>query len=444
MKHKVALCIPTYERSDMVRDFLVKCSSYFFDEEIDIYYFDSSVSNDTEEIINSWPDRERLFYYRFPPEIEGDEKACFIYQCYGFKYDYDFVWLSNDSYQIQREALHLIMMNLLPEYDMVNISPQKQDYDHNGLRVFTNPEDYLWTCLYNIGRYGNVIVNKKTLLDGIDWEKYKYLFYDSKVKAYGNVLFYFIRLSELDQMRALYMPLFGSELRDSNLKKASNWRHNMFHVWCDNWVNAVELLPDCFKDKNEITKKFIMTMCIHDKNDFLQYRKEGIFNHKIYKDYKSVWEKIVDTPKPIIFLISIMPRWLIGIKGSIMKKIKKFQFDSFCKRYPRIFIYGTSTGGSRFDQYFTKIGRVYEGFCCSKRENGNTEYCNHPVYEIEELKDDIKNIGFIIVMQEENFRRVKPTFDRLGCNYYRDGIFEGYFSYELGYRGASWYINQIR
>ncbi|MBP5553346.1 MAG: hypothetical protein J6X94_00585 [Lachnospiraceae bacterium] len=444
MEYKVALCIPTYERSDMIEDFLIKCSSYYIQEGIDIYYFDSSVSDETENLINSWPEKEHLFYLRFPSEVEGDEKACLIYQCYGLKREYDFIWLSNDSYQIQPETLHLLMTNLIPEYDMVNITPQKQDYDHNGLRVFTDPEDYFWACLYNVGRYGNAIVNRKTMLEGIDWDNYKYLFHNHEIQAFGNTMFYFTRLSELDHMRALYIPFFSSELRDSTLKKASNWRRNMFRIWCDSWVKAVEQMPDTYKNKKAIIFKFTSNMCMHDYKDFVKYRIEGIFDRHQYEKYKEVWERVTPTNKAIIWLISIFPRIILTLPRRVMIKARMIGFKRFYNRHPRIYIYGTSAGGYRYDLFLNKYGYKYEGFCCSQKTENQSRYCQHPVYELNELSDDFSNIGFIIAMQDENYNRVKQDLKRLGCKYFRDSKLENLFSFELGYCGDSWFIGKIR
>jgi hypothetical protein len=444
MKSKVALCIPTYERYEVIKEFLTKCSSYYFKEGIDVYYYDSSESDDTERLINEWPEKEHLYYLRFPAKLGGDEKTCLIYQCYGLKKDYDFVWLSNDSLQIQPDSLHILMTNLLPEYDMVNITPQKQDYDHNGLRVFTNPEDYLWTCLYNVGRYGNAIVNKKTMLDGIDWDKYKYLFYDYNVQAFGNEIFYFIRLSELEKMRALFIPFFGSELRDSMLKKASNWRNDMFRICCESWVNAVNCLPDSFHNKREIALKFISTMYLHDFRDFRKYREEGIFDYKTYKKYEVYWNQVTTTPKWIIRLISLMPRKRASLVTKILVSYRKARFNRFLNSRPRIIIYGTSAGGFRYGKYLDEHNIPYDGFCCSKRADDENTYCGHPVYEFDELAEDLNNIGFVIAMQDENYERIKPQLVRLRCKFFRDGLFEGDFAYDMGYRSASWYIGKIR
>lgn len=444
MEHKVALCIPTYERSEIVKDFLVKCSAYYFQEGIDIYYYDSSVNDETENLVRNWPESEHLYYVRFSPEVGADEKAGLIYQCQGLKYKYDFIWLSNDSYQILPNTLHSIMTNLLPEYDIINLTPQKQDYDHSGLRVFNNCEDYIWACLYNIGRFGNAIVNRKTMLDGIDWDVYMDLFVSEDTHAIGNFLLYFYRLSELENMSALYMPLNGSELRDSNLKMASGWKGSQFDVWCDIWVKSIEKLPDAYRNKDAIIFKFTSSMCMHDLRDFLRYRIEGVYDHKIYKKYRNVWHRVTATKQWLLFLTSVLPVGLIMLPKKIITGIRKAGFDRFYRTYPRIFIYGASAGGFHYDLYMKKLGYTYEGFCCSKRMPGEVEYCGHKLYELSELIDDIENIGFIVAMQDENFERVRTDFEKLKCNYYRDCHFEGDFAFELGYRGASWYIGKIR
>ena len=136
--------------------------------------------------------------------------------------------------------------------------------------------------------------------------------------------------------------------------------------------------------------------------------------------------------------------WLLAWPKKIRKIFRKIEFDRFYKSHSRIFIYGASAGGFHYDMYLNKLGYTYEGFCCSKRMPGESEYCNHKVYEFNEIKHDLRGVGFIIALQDENFERVRPTLDQYKCHYYRSGVFEGDFCYELGYRGASWYIGKIR
>ena len=95
-------------------------------------------------------------------------------------------------------------------------------------------------------------------------------------------------------------------------------------------------------------------------------------------------------------------------------------------------------------KYLMDRGLKFDGFCTTSGKKETIRYGEHPVYEFDDLKGDIENIGFIVTMQDENFKRIKPDLDRHHCSYYRDGVLEADFAYKMGYRGASWYIGKIR
>ena len=57
----IALCIPTYENSKVVEDFLINCAPYYMECGIDIYFYDSSREDATIilQFQNTWNQMKR-------------------------------------------------------------------------------------------------------------------------------------------------------------------------------------------------------------------------------------------------------------------------------------------------------------------------------------------------------------------------------------------------
>ena len=45
---KIASCVLTYNGADIIDDVLANCAEYYYEEGIDIYYFDASVDDSTK------------------------------------------------------------------------------------------------------------------------------------------------------------------------------------------------------------------------------------------------------------------------------------------------------------------------------------------------------------------------------------------------------------
>lgn len=197
MMANVALCIPTYEKYDIVEDFLVNCSAYYIEAGIDIYYYDSSVSDKTKDIVCNWPDQEHIHYIRMPSELHANTKAYKIFQGYGLEKAYDFIWLSGDAHQCSKQAIEQLVPNLSLDYDIIEVC--RSDLKSVGTRIFTDPNEYFQLCAYGLAGFGTAILNTHTMLSGVDWSYYEKKFLVEPLISFSHVSFYFYRILELDR-----------------------------------------------------------------------------------------------------------------------------------------------------------------------------------------------------------------------------------------------------
>lgn len=403
----LALCIPTYERDKIVEDFLINCSAYYIQAGIDIYYYDSSVSDKTKDVVCGWPDQEHIHYVRLPSDLHVGVKESKILQRYGLKKEYDFIWLSGDSLQFTKTVLEQFVSNLSLDYDIVEIN--SIDYERIGSRTFTDPNEYLWMCAWHLGQLGNTALNSHTMLEGVDWAFYEEKILRPNLLDFVHVSFYFYRILELEQFHALHLSVPSSQCKISKLKKVSGWVDNFFSVLCEGWVQTIEGLPDFYTTKGSACVKLGDLSLIDRIDRFYQFRKHGVYSLKIYLKYKNVWNKVTSFSSIQLLAVACMPQFLIKLYEKTYRIFLITKLRIFCKKHSRIIIYGAGDNGEIYDQLFKREGLSYDAFCVSHRKPNKTKYLQHPVCEFDEIKSVSKEIGFVIALSEEHTKEVLPT-----------------------------------
>lgn len=405
-KVSLALCIPTYERSNMVEEFLVNYSSYYIQAGIDIYYYDSSVSDHTKDVVCSWPDQDHVHYIRMPSEMHGNIKVYKIFQGYGLKKSYDFIWLTNDGIRCLESAIEQLMSNLSLEYDMVQISQLDCKHKNVGTRVFTDPNEYMQLCGWHLNLFGAVVLNNHTMLNCVDWTYYEGKFLVEPLINYSHVSFYFYRILELDQFCALHLSVAPRLIQNSYLKKATNWSRILFYIVCEAWVQTIDGLPDCYTNKKQTMIDIGDLSLLRNMAQIYRYKELGIYSMRIFLKYWTVWNRVTSLPRWRLLLAAVIPRPMVKTFYSLRRTIGQMRLQKFCATHKKIIIYGANVMGDLYAQYFDKLGLTYEAFCVSRRKVSQQEKLGHPIYEFSELKYLAGDMGFVLAMQEDSVREV--------------------------------------
>jgi len=406
----VALCIPTYERSNLVQDFLINCSGYYIQAGIDIYYYDSSVSDETKDIVCSWPDQDHIHYVRMPSEMHANEKAYKFLQGHGLKKEYDFIWLSNDAMQCTKEAIEQLMSALSLEYDIIDIVGGSRVSMCKNLetRIFTDSNEYMQKCALNLMLFGASLLNAHTMLNGVDWVSYEEKFLTQPVIYWSHISFYFNRILELDKFCALHLTMGTRSIRFSRLKKTRFWTGKLFYCICEGWVKTIETLPNCYTDKNQVIldggNNFLENI-----DRFYRYKQRGAYSLKIFLKYRTLWNRVSSVPQYQLFFVAIIPKFIINLFFNLQQSIGEMKLKKFCAVHKKVYIFGTGATGDIYAHYFDKLGLNYEAFCVSKRKVPQQEKLCHPVYEFSELKQSEGNIGIVIAMIESTYEKVFPV-----------------------------------
>ena len=77
---KLAICIPTYQRSEIIGNVL-DTEWKLLGDEIDLYVFDSSEDSLTKEKVREYQgNNSNIFYCRFSPYVSSNMKVFIIYK----------------------------------------------------------------------------------------------------------------------------------------------------------------------------------------------------------------------------------------------------------------------------------------------------------------------------------------------------------------------------
>ena len=166
-KVSVALCIPTYERSDIVEEFLEECSEYYLDAGMDIYFYDGSSDTKTEKAVRRYQESRHIYYIKRPENFT----FYMIFQGYGFQKEYDFIWPFGDATRYTKEAIELIVSNLKLQYDMICVDGT--GLSKTGTRIFLKPQEFMRECAWHMDYIGATLLNQHTILNNVDWVHYE-------------------------------------------------------------------------------------------------------------------------------------------------------------------------------------------------------------------------------------------------------------------------------
>ncbi len=435
MQCSLAICIATYERPELIRDFLEKCAAYYAEAGVDVYFYDSSKSDETEKLVLSWPEQEHVFCVRLPSDMSLSEKELIILQCGGMRKKYDFISLSNDATQYSQAAITHLMEELDTKYDVVI-------YTYKRRRKVADPITFFNKCGVDSQHWGATFLNVKTLLASADWEKYESLFRPqtgllewASMGAYFR--FYYKRFLELANFCALTLQLKKERTMrwTSGLKKSTIYGKDVMRCACEGWVYTFGELPAAYTKKWKVCRKaasgYFMAF-----DDFVTYRRESVFTKDILRRYWNEWEKVTNVPRPVLSLLAATPAETLK-KGHERQKnhcLKKLLL--FCKEHPRIILYGAGTNGYIISNYLAQNGIETEAFCTTLRKPEKTEFNGCPVKEVKELLNErLDDVGIVLAMRESGNRdalkklrfRVKPD------SIFYDNLLAARVREEMGY-----------
>lgn len=295
MNTKLAIAIPTYNRSEIVRNNLLSMIEEIKEYNIPIYISDDSDNLKTQMMVKDLKKEYEFIFYKRNETEKGFDNNCFkTLQLPKSEY----VWLLTDSMGIKKggiaKVLKIISEN---EYDFVAVNDQTGNLKMPS-KYYTNANDIFRDLGWYLTQTASTIYNSKLLNDFTEIENKYY-------KNFPQVTIIFNKL--LSSKQRFYW--LENKLIYANKNKKSYWSSEVFDVFITDWSKLVLDLPEVYSKNDKLT-----VIKNHDKytklfsiKNILKYRLKNIFNIYVFiKNYKYL-RIASDTNILILFILSITP-----------------------------------------------------------------------------------------------------------------------------------------
>lgn len=419
---RVAMCIPTYGRSRVVEEMLCRCAQYYVELGLDIYIYDSSEDDDTRNVVEEYAQKlGNIYYVKMPSDMHANMKVFKIFQQYNMKRNYDFIWLCGDAWQFSKRLIESAVSQLDTQYDMIEINVAA--VETVGTKVYTDYNQYLKDCAWHLSLFGAVILNVQTMLENVDWEYFEKKYNDNVLIYYSHVGFYFERLAEKEEFKALHIRFNPGWGRTSRFRKQCAWYQDTFFIVCNGWISTIEALPDCYTTKEQAILSLGINSQFKNETRFLELRAHKVYDWKIYKNYKAQLCRMCKVSKFKMALIACMPSKLALKKikeGTLEYKQSIKKFEDFCKEHNRLVIYGAGSMAYRYAVYFEKNNISYEYFCVTEAGENEPELLQHKVYAYDTVRQQLADMGIVIAISKAYASEI---IDKLQADGYGSALF---------------------
>ena len=274
---KLAMCIPTYNRPEVIQELVEKIAPRYWQYGFDLYIYDSSENTQTEQIVQTWIDRcEKLHYVKIDSKIHSNLKVYNIFKEFGEALEYDYLWVCTDAISWSDHVLDSIGKCMQQGYDIV--IPNYRDMENLGDREYTDENALFLDCAWHMTLYGSTILKVSTMLQKVNWDELIEKYMVPECINHSHVAFYFEKIKKLDHWRAIHLSFSDKDMILSRLRRVSGWRKETFYVWCYCWPTMINKLPDTYKNKKEVIKKHGINSQILSYWNLKDLRKENVLD----------------------------------------------------------------------------------------------------------------------------------------------------------------------
>lgn len=432
---KVALCIPTYNRSEVVKEFVDNCANYYIQAGIDIFYLDSSTDDKTERYIQSRVDGVHLFYTRIPSETRMDEKAFMIFQGYGLNGEYDFIWLCGDGVQYPPKGIEAILGNLNLHVDLAVIDHSNFSTSFQAEEIHT-AQTLFSKCALPMVLYGAVLLNNRTMLKNVNWDAYTEKCLNHQYDTFAHVMFYWNRMLELPAFNGLCLTIGEKEtrMRPSPKKQGTSYYHKLFSVWFEKWPAVIDSLPSVYENKDTILSQGSATL-FSQKSNMWRMRQDGVLTWKQIILYRHTWKKISSIPFFDAFWISVVPKKVVKFCYEYRLYKAKKEINRLKQKSSCFYILGAGKVANQIGQFLARSGINYDAFCIMEDVPKEEKLLEHDILPYNNIYSKPAAV-FLLAMGPSDAKKIIEILNsrKHSSEIYYNPTFIRDVAFALGYR----------
>lgn len=296
---RLSIVIPTYNRADFLDYSLQTHIPIAQKYNIPIYVSDNASTDNTRETVEKWQlHYPYLHYYRNETNVgEINFEIALRYP------DTDFVWLLGDTYELPENGIKYVLdTDRSPDVfifnltDLVKIASRSYQNDPGSL---LRDIGALMTCL-------SCLVYNKELIQRARFNRY----YDTNFLQTGVILEDIalhpshVEWVQNHSVGNLQTPLF---------KKNWNLTPSSFEIGCRRWANFIFSLPCAYtvESKMSCMMEFGKLSGLFKLKNLILLRVHGVLSIDSYRQYRQLFRLTIAYPLPMIWLLSITPKFLL-------------------------------------------------------------------------------------------------------------------------------------
>lgn len=295
--NRIAVCIPTYRRPEIVEKALRCCAELYKRYGLDVYYYDSSEDEETKKVIESYQEKgyDNLYYFRIAPE-PFLTKAKHIFKMDLIQKKYMYMWYLKDRCWYGESTLKLIYEATKEPHDLIFLDVGHPESSCK-ISICQDADEFYHRCGNYATSIDTTIYNVQSFLKSdFDVED----FCEQHDEEYFLSFFHFIIIFE--QLAKKEKPdiclLAGRNVVPfGSTEISSGWNKDRIHVWGKLWLEANRALPDCYTNREEVIKQTSSFPWILGSPDVLvELHEKGILTPEYFEEIREFWEQVSDIP----------------------------------------------------------------------------------------------------------------------------------------------------
>lgn len=302
---KMAVCIPTYQRPEVIEDVLFHCAETYKRYGLDVYYYDSSEDDNTRKVIESYQSAgyDNLYCIRVNSKISLGVKLEHVMMMRSIKKEYEYMWYLRDRCWCEEKTLRLMYRAMEDEHDLIFLDVGHPDEEE--LLICNDADAFYHRCGDYATSMDTAIYNVKTMLkDDFSMKEFKAKYDWEYRRSFQHFLLLFEQLSKKEKPDICLLS--GKNMAVVHSRKGSStWSDKRLEVWAKRWVQANEALPVCYTDREDIIKRTAsFPWILGDINILVDLHNKRILTPEYYEEIKNSWERVSDIPLEILRQIS--------------------------------------------------------------------------------------------------------------------------------------------
>lgn len=292
LRMNVAMCIPTYNRANVVEDTLSRGVENYRKFGIDVYYYDSSDDDSTKLVVQKYIDKgySNIYYIKVQ---NGESKHAMFYSGMGLNKKYEYIWPVNDRVWFEEPTLKAIDDAMNEKMDAIFLGVLWCFSNPSvGTKVYEDPKEFYLDWGYLVTSLDVNIFRYDSMVDGLTYEEIK----DYNI-SYQHFQLMFHQLAKGSKR---VKALVGNGIIAYNSKLVtSGWKKNVFETWIDRWIDVNEKLPEIYDKYKEIVIKQAGTLpwIFGELSYILEYKKCGALTMENVEKVLKQWDRVSNISK---------------------------------------------------------------------------------------------------------------------------------------------------